>query len=135
MKINTAKIQKLRPCRDRFENWLLYYKNFNGSVKQFLELDKITAQDKIWVAVRVLPRFLVEVFTIDCALSAYAADAAYDAYAAAYTAAADAADYASYAASYTASYAASYTAYDAAYAVERENQVDALLMIIKGERK
>jgi len=132
--INTEILKSLNPCEDRYKVWLEHYKNFNGTILEFLDLDRISAQDKIWVAIRMMPRFLVEVFAIDCAFSAYAAlavetaaDAAYYAADAAYDANA-AADAAYYAAD------ADAAADDAdANAAERENQVDALIMLIKSE--
>ena len=125
LRINTDIIRSFRPCKDRFDNWLMCYDAFDDDVLEFLNLDKISATDKIWVAVRVLPREAVEIFAIDCAFSA----AAYAAYAdAAYAAAyADAA----YAAAYDAAvYAAVYAA-----AAERKNQVDALIWLIENDRK
>ena len=120
IKINSEIIAALEPCKDRHDNWIAHYKDFDGDILDFLELENITATDKVWVSVRVMPRFLVEVFAIDCAF--YDADAA-DAAAAA--ADADAA--------YAAADAAAYAAYAALYAdAERENQVDALIMLIKG---
>ncbi|MCA9339699.1 MAG: hypothetical protein KDA17_02195 [Candidatus Saccharibacteria bacterium] len=150
LKINTELIASLKPCSHRFDNWRIHYDNFNGTIIDFLELENITAEDKIWVSVRVLPRELVEVFAIDCAFSASAtASAASAASAAADTAAAYAASAASAAADTAAAdtaAAAAYAAYAtyaaadtaaAAYAAdtaaaERENQVDALIMLIKG---
>ena len=151
IKINTEVIKTLNPCEDRFSNWKLHYDCFNGTILDFLELEKITPRDKIWVSVRVLPKELVEIFAIDCAFSASYTDAAYAAvYAAAayaadaYAAAAYAADAAAYAAAayaadaavYAAVYAADAAAYAAAAAdfaavAERENQVDALIMLIE----
>ena len=166
LKINTELIASLKPCSHRFDNWRIHYDNFNGTIIDFLELENITAEDKIWVSVRVLPRELVEVFAIDCAFSASASATASAASAAADTASATASA-ASAAADTAAAYAASaasaaadtaaadtaaaaaaaaYAAYAtyaaadtaaAAYAAdtaaaERENQVDALIMLIKG---
>ena len=139
LKINTDKIKALNPCQARYDNWLKHYDNFNGNILKFLELEKITPRDKIWVSVRVLPKELVEIFAIDCAFSASYTDAAY---AAVYAAAAYAADayaaaaYAADAAVYAAVYAADAAAYAAAAAdfaavAERENQVDALIMLIE----
>ena len=146
IRINKYVISKLNPCNDRHENYIKYYNDFDGDILKFLELEKITAQDKIWVAVRVLPRDILEVFAIDCAFAAaYAADAAayaadaYAAYAAAYSAAyaADAAAYAAADDAYAA--AAAYAAYadvaayaaDAAYAAARNEQVEVLKYLIK----
>jgi hypothetical protein len=113
IKINTDIIKSLNPCKNRLDNWLLHYKAFEGDLVEFLDLPDISYADKVWVAVRVMPRFLVEVFAIDCAFNAaaadYAASAAYaaSAYPAAYSASAAATTsaYASDAASVAATYA------------------------------
>ena len=108
MKINAKIISDLKPCRDRHMNWIEHYSDFDGDILDFLELDKITAEDKVWVAVRVMPRLLVEVFAIDCSLSAYASSASAASYA-------SSASSASYAAADAAVYAAAvYAAADAA---------------------
>ncbi len=140
--INKPTIELLRPCSDRLKNYLNHYSDFKGDIVEFLELENITPQDKIWVAVRIMPRLLVETFAIDCAFvvathAAYATDAyaaaaadadaaAADAYAAAADAAYAAADAADtiYSAAYAYAYAAAYaaatyaadTTYSAAYA-------------------
>jgi hypothetical protein len=136
IRINTERIAALKPCADRFENFKREYPNFDVDILEFLSLEKITPADKIWVAVRVLPREIVEIFAIDCAFSTleYAAtiDAAFVAVAAAKYAAADAdyvaanAEYVATAAHYAADYAADYTA-------ERERQVDTLIYLIESE--
>ncbi len=76
--INKEIIKSLKPCADRYENYLKHYPDFEGCLEEFLDLEHISHTDKIWVSVRVMPRFWVECFAIDCALSA-AAHAAYDA--------------------------------------------------------
>ena len=133
MKVNAKKIKALTPCDDRFDNFLKHYAKFNGDMLEFLALKKITANDKVWVAVRLMPRHLVEVFAIDCAVNAqdYAADAAADATAAAYYAAAAAAA-AAYRAAANAAYYAAHAAADADAMVdqERERQVDALAFLM-----
>jgi len=128
LKINTKIIKELNPCQDRLDNWLKYYSDFKGDILDFLELENITALDKVWVSLKLLPRDIVEIFSIDCAFRADAAYAVYVVYA-------DAADAAAAA---DAACAAAYAAADAADATdarlqERENQVDALIMLIKGE--
>lgn len=70
IKINTKVIRALQPCTDRLVHWLNHYPTFSGDIQEFLQLEHITAADKVWVALRVLPRFLVEVFAIDCAVVA-----------------------------------------------------------------
>lgn len=83
LKINTKVIASFNPCKGRFDNWKDQYSTFNGDIMELLALENITAKDKIWVAVRLLPRFLIEEFAIDCAVkTAYTADVAYAAYAA-----------------------------------------------------
>ena len=56
MKITEAIIEKLNPCKSRFNNFKENYKNFDGDIKEFLALDKITYDDKIWVWVRLAPK-------------------------------------------------------------------------------
>lgn len=131
IKINRKVLEKLEPCKPRFKNYLKHYADFKGDLVEFLDLGKITHKDKVWVAVRLMPRFLVEVFAIDCAFSA-AADAAYTA-TAADAAADDAAAAATYAASAadaagvaTAAYASVYTT---AY-YEEQRQIESLIYLI-----
>ena len=121
IKVNLKTILALNPCENRLDNYREHYSKFSGDIIDFLELDKITARDKVWVACILIPRFEAEVFAIDCAMSAaaYAAAAAAAAADAAYAAAADAA------------YAAAY----AADAAERERQIEALKYLIKGAGK
>ena len=126
-------IRDLKPCYDPDE---YLPEDWTGTVEDILLLEDCPAKDRIWVAVRLMPRFLVECFAVDCALSAAAYDAAADDAAYAAYAAADAAYYAyAYAYAYAAAdaYAAAYAAYDAARKQERENQIDALLMLLEGE--
>ncbi len=145
IQINTTILEGLNPCQSRLENWKQHNATFNGSFVDFLELtNEITHRDKIWVAVRLLPRFLMEVFAIDCAFrangyaAAYAADADADADAdaAAYAAYAAYAATDAYAASVHAAYAYAYAAaadaaYAAAYAAARKSQQDLNITFLK----
>jgi hypothetical protein len=118
--INKETIKALNPCKDRYENYLVHYSEFIGTIEDFLLLPKISHDDKLWVSLRLLSRKNVEAFALDCAVSAqkYAANAAYAADAAYYAAyAADAADAAAADAAYYAADAAYYAAY-AAYAAD-----------------
>jgi hypothetical protein len=47
--INTDYILSLNPCKDRKENYLKHYRRFSGTLIEFLDLDKISHTDKIWV--------------------------------------------------------------------------------------
>jgi hypothetical protein len=91
IKINKYVIYKMNPCKDRFYNYLVHYSNFEGSLLEFLDLEHISPEDKIWVTIRLLPRELVEYFAIDWAFASSNADASTaDAYIAAYEAASNA---------------------------------------------
>jgi len=118
--VNSDIIKSLTPCEDRLVNYLNHYNELNFDILEFLALDKITAEDKVWVLVRLMPINLVQKFAMDCAsrASTYAdksiayapaSDAAKAALTASY-AASDAADTASYAAEVSAAKAASYAA-------------------------
>jgi hypothetical protein len=50
--VNTEYILSLKPCEDRLLNYLQHYTDFSGTVVDFLELDKISIKDKIWVVTR-----------------------------------------------------------------------------------
>ena len=68
LRINKTIIEALKPCEDRWRNYLRYHADFDGTILEFLHLDRITEEDKVWVSVRVLPREPVEIFAIDLAL-------------------------------------------------------------------
>ena len=53
MKISTKIIKELNPCCERFDNYLEYYGNFEGNLNEFLALDKISYDDKVWVFTRI----------------------------------------------------------------------------------
>lgn len=131
IRVNTKKILTLNPCKDRLDNWNNYYSDFNKDIVKFLRLENITHNDKIWVAVRLMPRNLLKIFEIDCIFAAekYAAYVYYDYYAAVYAAhdviaAANAANAAT-------GHAAA--AGHAATAAERNNQIEALIYLIESE--
>ena len=151
IKVNLDIILAMNPCSDRIDNYRNEYGAVTFTLIDFLELDKITAQDKQWV-IRRLPEITQDfwiIYALDCAFSVdylntynneeeyrsrRYADAAYAAAAAAaaYAAAAYAADAAAaaYAAAAAAAYAADAAAYAAAYAARREEQIDCLIYLI-----
>ena len=111
---------------------------------------EITTKDKVWIALNLMPRGLVEAFAIDCAIKARisvdsgvsdsrgaslgASDAAYYAsYAASYASYAAGADRAARAASDTDYYAAANLA-DYAAKASLEDSIDALAYLIKGNK-
>jgi len=70
MKINVETIAKMKPCTDRFDkNFLAHYPKFDSDLEEFLSLDKITYNDKIWVAKRLLNKNQLVHFAILCAQS------------------------------------------------------------------
>lgn len=49
MKINTEIIKALNPCDSRFNNYLSHYSDFDGILEDFILLDNISYNDKVWV--------------------------------------------------------------------------------------
>jgi hypothetical protein len=143
--ISQTNISSLKPCKDRFDNYVKFYGNRKFTPKQFMGLKNITHKDKLWVAFHMLPSDKVRVVAgeiaksvlhiyeskypnddrprkaIECALTGKSnKNTAASAYAASAASADDAADAAAAAASaadtaYTTSAYAAYAA--AAYAV------------------
>lgn len=116
--VTKDRLKSLKPCKDRWENYLKHYNSFSGDIEEFLVLENISAEDKVWVACRILPRVLVEIFAIDCAFAT----------------ASTAVNYASAANAYADVAAVANASYASDYYAAREDQVDALLMIIEGEK-
>jgi hypothetical protein len=67
--INKEVISKFNPCKERFDMFLENYSDFNGSFDEFIDLNKITYEDKIWVAKKVLNRNQLVHFGLLCAKS------------------------------------------------------------------
>ena len=53
MRISTKKIKDLGPCEDRLGNYMTYYENFDGSLEDFIMLEELSYEDKVWVFVRL----------------------------------------------------------------------------------
>ena len=62
-------LKSLRPCADRFENYLCHYAKWSGSLAEFLELEKISHTDKVWVFTRSIDKEKQRLFAADCAES------------------------------------------------------------------
>ena len=69
IQINTEKLKELNPCVDRFKNWLEHYSEFCGSFNEFLDLDKITYDDKMFVIKKLIPKEILVKWAILCAES------------------------------------------------------------------
>ena len=67
MKINTEIIKNLKPCKDRLKNYLEHYANFDGTIKDFVLLNNITYNDKIWVITKLFTKEQNVAFAIKCA--------------------------------------------------------------------
>jgi hypothetical protein len=145
MLITKDYLKSLSPCEDRYKHYLEHYKDFEGTLEEFLDLPELTHEDKKWVFVRSIDKDKLRLVAADFAdrvLHIYeskypnddrprkAIEAARSGskYAAAYAAAyaAYAADAAAYAAAHAAhadadaaaAYAAAYAADAAAYAAD-----------------
>lgn len=69
MKINLETIEKLNPCRDRLENYKRRYGASDFTLEDFLNLDKITYNDKVWVAARLFTKKQSVLWAVKCAES------------------------------------------------------------------
>ena len=69
MIINTTFIQQFNPCKDRINNYINYYDNKDFTLTEFLKLDNITYDDKIWVWKRFATINEAALFGLKCAES------------------------------------------------------------------
>jgi hypothetical protein len=69
MIINNKLIKKLKPCKDRFNNYLIFYKDKSHTPAQFMGLKNITQSDKLWVAFRLIPKDSIRLAVADMAES------------------------------------------------------------------
>ena len=69
MLITSDKIKSFNPCNDRWENFNANYPNFKGNLAEFLSLDLINYDDKLWVGVNLMTKNQQVKFAIACAES------------------------------------------------------------------
>jgi hypothetical protein len=69
MNINKFVIKEFNPCVDRYKNFLEHYGDQTFSFDEFIELENIAYDDKIWVARRILNQNQLVHFGIMCAES------------------------------------------------------------------
>lgn len=69
MLITTDKVKELNPCDDRFDNFTNEYPDYSGTLRDFIKLDKITYDDKVWVFTRLLDKDTLVKWSIKCAYS------------------------------------------------------------------
>jgi len=69
MRINKEFLKNLKPCTDRYKNFLEHNCSFDGGFSDFLDLDTISYGDKMWVAERIIKRNQAVKWAILCAES------------------------------------------------------------------
>ena len=67
MKINKEVLKKLNPCIERWKNYLTHYPDFDGSFDEFIDLENISYDDKVWVAKNLLNKNQMVHFGLFCA--------------------------------------------------------------------
>jgi hypothetical protein len=60
-------LKNLSPCEDRYKHYLKHYKDFEGTLEEFLDLPELTHEDKIWVFVRSLDKDKLRLVAADFA--------------------------------------------------------------------
>jgi hypothetical protein len=56
MLITKEYLKSLNPCEDRYRHYLDHYKDWSGTLEQFLDLEGLTHEDKKWVFVRSIDK-------------------------------------------------------------------------------
>lgn len=69
MIIDKYYLKSLDPCADRYKNYLENYKDFSGTLSEFLDLPNITLRDKCWVYFRSVPTNNIPLIAADIAES------------------------------------------------------------------
>lgn len=67
--ITLSTIQNLSPCEDRLQNYTTHYSEWSGTLLQFLDLDKVSHQDKVWIFSRLIESNKLSLAAIDFAES------------------------------------------------------------------
>jgi hypothetical protein len=65
--IDKKYLKSLKPCADRFENYLQHYADWSGSLSEFLALENISHRDKTWVLARSISTKNKQLFAIEMA--------------------------------------------------------------------
>ena len=56
MLITKDYLKSLSPCENRFKHYITHYKNWSGSLEEFLDLTELTHDDKKWVFLRSIDK-------------------------------------------------------------------------------
>ena len=67
MLITKDYLKSLSPCEDRYEHYLTHYKDWSGTLEEFLDLPKLTHNDKKWVFVRSIHKNKLRLVAADFA--------------------------------------------------------------------
>jgi len=67
MIINKKIISKLKPCKDRFDNYIKHYGTKSFTSGQFMGLKNITQSDKMWVVFRLMKKEYIKLAAADIA--------------------------------------------------------------------
>jgi hypothetical protein len=67
MLITKDYLESLNPCKNRFDHYLTYYSNWQGTLEEFLDLSELTQDDKKWVFVRSIPKDRLRLVAADFA--------------------------------------------------------------------
>ncbi len=60
-------LKSLSPCEDRYKHYLSHYKDWSGTLEEFLDLPKLTHNDKKWVFFRSIDKSQLRLVAADFA--------------------------------------------------------------------
>ena len=60
-------LKSLSPCENRYKHYLTHYKDWSGSLEEFLDLEGLTHEDKKWVFFRSIPKDNLRLIAADFA--------------------------------------------------------------------
>ena len=69
IQVNREILEELKPCENRWNNYLEHYQDFKGDLGEFVDLSELTYDDKIWVATKLLNKTQNVRLSIMCAES------------------------------------------------------------------
>ena len=67
MLITKDYLKSLSPCEDRYKHYLTHYKDWRGTLEEFLDLAELTHDDKKWVFVRSISKDKLRLVAADFA--------------------------------------------------------------------
>lgn len=67
MLITKEYLKSLSPCENRYEHYLTHYKDWRGTLEEFLDLAELTHDDKKWVFVRSISKDKLRLVAADFA--------------------------------------------------------------------